>query len=105
LKEETEDFPKSRFQITKILSSKVLHNLVKGELSILKQLGNFLRKNNFGKIGGKLLFPLSKMILFLCLPSQNTTKHAHFQHSFLCKTENNPDTSFILKVIQNKLIK
>jgi hypothetical protein len=83
----------------------IAYYLLEGELSILKQLGNFLGKNHFWKIWEKLLFSLSKTILFLCLPSQNTNKHAHFQHNFLRKTVNSPDTCFSLKMIQIKLIK
>jgi hypothetical protein len=48
-------------------SKNIEYNLLEGELSILKQLGELFGKN-FGKIWGKLLFPLSKTILFLCFP-------------------------------------
>jgi hypothetical protein len=64
----------------------------------------FLTKNMIVKYTKYPRYRLSKTILLLCLSSYKTKKHAPFQHNFLRKTENSPDTCFMLKVIQNKLI-
>jgi hypothetical protein len=82
-------------------SKNIAYNLLEGELSILKKLGNFL-----GRFGETSVSSFKdKFIFVLMLPSQNTKKHVHFQQNFLRKTETSPDTCFILKVIQNKASK